>query len=212
MGSPAFKLYAEFGRDRCGLLLTVQAAVLALVTAIMLSPIAARLPAWIAPALVLPAYLMYFLLRERIWQRLYQGQGHLRVAPWRTRADVWRTILLVAWAGCVVYTRYLRGSPQACLIMAAWAAIWFGIAVLSGRVPDDAIIAVWTALLTLDRVSGKLLAEAATRAWWARSTYLIFALYAARGIWEHYRFLSAASELSGDDASTGGKPDDRALR
>lgn len=211
MGSPAFKLYAEFGRDRCGLLLTVQAALLALETAIMLSPTAARLPAWIASATILPAYLMYFLLRERIWQRLYRGQGHLRVAPWRTRRDVWGSIFMVAWAGCIVYTR-LRGSPQACLIMAAWAAVWFGIALLSGRVPGDAYIAVWTPLLTLDRVTGKLLADVAMRAWWARSAYLIFALYAARGIWEHYQFLSAARQLSREDAPIGGEPDDRVLR
>lgn len=203
-----FKLYAEFGRERFGLLWVIQAVLLAIQTVVMLSPMAEAQPRWLAPALTLPTYLAYLIFRERLWLLLYRRQGHLRlVTDARTRRnELLRAAVGIAW----IYYIQFRSYPLSVLGMAAaWAGAICGLQLLWGRVPGDGLIVGLTALLVANSITG-LLYEPSMAHWWRTIGYFIFALYAARGIYEHYQFIGAARLLQPTDPPQEVNPSDTA--
>lgn len=172
------EVYASFSGRRGGLLYVLQAVLIdgQLAIAYFMS---ARLGFW-TPALFMPLILVYYPLRNRIWERIYRRYGQLDAMS--RPGEVGQSLLrLAATLGALLI---IRNGTETLPIGLVWLAVPIGSLVLWGRLPADEYFAF----------AGCFLIFISIYSWQYYSRALPWLLLAcvtlpARGIYEHRMFL-----------------------
>lgn len=140
-GRPLFpiSILADFARDKGGLLCVLQ-GLLVLGQVYIVLPRAVT-GYWWSPAVFMPLYLGYFLIRGPLWRRLYGWSGHVE------RERSLRTAQSMAWVVPIVlvvfmvdfWPKDLRHGPLSVpvWIACAWTLGMWGSLVVAGRLGID---------------------------------------------------------------------------
>jgi hypothetical protein len=172
------EVYASFSGRRGGLLKVLQAVLLAGQIAIAHFT-NARLGFW-APALLLPLMLVYYPLRNLIWERVYRRYGQLDAMS--RPGEVGQSLLrLVATLGTLLI---IRNGTETIPIGFIWLVVPLGSLVLWGRLPADEYFAFASCFLVLTSVYSGLLYSRSLP--WLLLSCVTFPVI---GIYEHRMFL-----------------------
>lgn len=176
------KAYAEFERRRGGLLYVMQAVAILLQECLIL--LITDVPALWAPAVLLPPYAAYFLLRDRVWTHLYRQQGHLDSVV--ARDDAKQQLRFAApWGALIGWVVSARKGSRVAFTTTLWTGLIWAPVAFWGRLPVDGFICTSTAVWALNLVLG--ISTASQRLLlWTRLAYSAGA--AAYGLYEHWLF------------------------